>query len=714
MRFGEFLVQQGAITTSELLSALETQRQSSRNLALLEITGDTITEGDLVRIDSHQKYARKSYVQCLLELRILTEAQVDNYKELINTYRIPLGEILQRMEVLSRGEVRHWHDLYEVRKERTDGLVRILSGDDSFAHFTQDELITLTRSAHLMHVQPGELIYAEDTPADAVYIIETGMVFLSAGSGQEAMEIGVLQSGSIFGLHAAVLGEDRLEAARAVYSGHIWKVDYSEIRMIVDKAPEQSLDLTKSAARNMSYILRSVRDRKRAFESNVFTIFHVRSDASSSVDFSVSLLAGLENHISGKTQVIFNRTQDEFPEGTSDFSSGSLNLLHLPGLNESKDYHRLLGWIHEEARHIENLIFFVEMDPHRGISQELMGLLSESSRQTVTVCEDSRVPAGLEFNPRKDRVYLQRSHEPDQGHDFDLLKQRVGKVLGPVLIDLSDKTSIELIQRRLFRREVGVVFGGGGAKCPAHIGVMAVLEEEGIPVHMVAGSSSGALIGGLWCHGYGATELEKIYLDFWQYKKQRFPDWVLPFRGHVAGGKPGSRFLLKHMGDSKTYDCKIPFYPVAVDFKRGKDIPLYGITMERAIFGCQSIPGFLPLVPYEDTYLADTALANNVPSSVLASEGAAAIISVNISPSPEGTFRGHSSVPGNILRSSEVMMHQTTSRHVEFTDIEIKPDVGMYGMFDFDKSDVFIKLGREATQKKIPEIRALLEQRNLL
>ena len=204
MRFGEFLVQQGAITTSELLSALETQRQSSRNLALLEITGDTITEGDLVRIDSHQKYARKSYVQCLLELRILTEAQVDNYKELINTYRIPLGEILQRMEVLSRGEVRHWHDLYEVRKERTDGLVRILSGDDSFAHFTQDELITLTRSAHLMHVQPGELIYAEDTPADAVYIIETGMVFLSAGSGQEAMEIGVLQSGSIFGLHAAV------------------------------------------------------------------------------------------------------------------------------------------------------------------------------------------------------------------------------------------------------------------------------------------------------------------------------------------------------------------------------------------------------------------------------------------------------------------------------------------------------------------------------
>ena len=60
------------------------------------------------------------------------------------------------------------------------------------------------------------------------------------------------------------------------------------------------------------------------------------------------------------------------------------------------------------------------------------------------------------------------------------------------------------------------------------------------------------------------------------------------------------------------------------------------------------------------------------------------------------------------------MMHQTTSRHVEFTDIEIKPDVGMYGMFDFDKSDVFIKLGREATQKKIPEIRALLEQRNLL
>lgn len=164
------------------------------------------------------------------------------------------------------------------------------------------------------------------------------------------------------------------------------------------------------------------------------------------------------------------------------------------------------------------------------------------------------------------------------------------------------------------------------------------------------------------------------------------------------------------MGDDRTYDCRWPYLPVAVDMNVGRDVVVAGCEIWRATRASMGIPGLFPMVEHEGRILADGALANNVPASHMRAYGADLIISVNISPRPEHRRFNHRSVISNMFRSTEVMMFQTTSRHKEFTDVEIETNVGAYSMFDFSQTERFIELGREAAAARLPEIRYLLNQ----
>lgn len=263
----------------------------------------------------------------------------------------------------------------------------------------------------------------------------------------------------------------------------------------------------------------------------------------------------------------------------------------------------------------------------------------------------------------------------------------------------------------LLGREVALVLGGGGAKGAAHIGVLEVLERAGIQVDFGLGSSSGCVVGSLWACGYEIHELRERYVRDLGTRKVRFPDWTLPRRGALAKGDVGRKFLLKHIGEMFTFEGRRPFLPVSVDLKRGGDVVVRGCEMWRAAFASQAIPGLLPLVEHDGMILSDGALGNNVPSSQARRFGADFIISVNISPTPEATSFNPKSVGSNLLRAVEVMMHQSTARHVEFTDLEIRPDVFEYGLFDFEHTELFIDLGRQAAQRILPELRLLLERR---
>jgi NTE family protein len=171
------------------------------------------------------------------------------------------------------------------------------------------------------------------------------------------------------------------------------------------------------------------------------------------------------------------------------------------------------------------------------------------------------------------------------------------------------------------------------------------------------------------------------------------------------------RFLKILFGRARTFDTRRPFLPVAVDLTGGNDVIVQGCEIWEAIYGSQTIPGMIPLINYNGMYLADGALANNVPASQARHYGAETVIAVNISPTPDATTFDPRKVASNMLRSVEVMMHQTTQRSHEFCDLEIRPEVFEYGLMDFKHAERFMELGREAARAHLPELRLLLAER---
>ena len=206
----------------------------------------------------------------------------------------------------------------------------------------------------------------------------------------------------------------------------------------------------------------------------------------------------------------------------------------------------------------------------------------------------------------------------------------------------------------------GLVLSGGGARGLAHIGVLKQLEEQNVPIHAIAGTSLGAVIGGLYAAGYSAAELEKIALDLdWQNalsdnparedvpfrRKQDDRDFLvsqrLSFdRGRLAfplGILQGQNLglvletLLVHTNDIDDFDnLPIPFRAVATDIATGEAVVFDQGHLPLAIRASIALPGFFAPVKVEDRLLVDGVLSNNLPVDVARQMGVDRVIVVDI------------------------------------------------------------------------------------
>ena len=122
------------------------------------------------------------------------------------------------------------------------------------------------------------------------------------------------------------------------------------------------------------------------------------------------------------------------------------------------------------------------------------------------------------------------------------------------------------------KRKIGLALGSGAARGLAHIGVLEVLEKEGIPVNLIAGTSAGAAVGALYAQGKNTTQIKKLVLDLGWKKFAPLVDLSLPKTGFIRGKKIKDLLTLFIGGDIKFSDLKIPFACVATDIETGEEI----------------------------------------------------------------------------------------------------------------------------------------------
>ena len=267
-------------------------------------------------------------------------------------------------------------------------------------------------------------------------------------------------------------------------------------------------------------------------------------------------------------------------------------------------------------------------------------------------------------------------------------------------------------------KKVGLALGGGAARGLAHIGVLAVLEKEGIPIDMIAGTSVGAIVGALYAQGKDASQVKKVFLDLAQHKLTRFIDPSLPRSGLIKGKKFKDLLASFIGGDIKFSDLRIPFACVATDIETGEEIVIARGSVPEAVRASISIPGIFTVVKRGGRYLVDGGLVNPVPVNLAKRMGADFVIAVNVI--PDVTDRAHpvgkegtkgSKEPNIIhilLQSIHIGTYSLVRASFEEADIVIEPDVVHIGAGEFHRAREGILLGERAAQSSIPEIKRKL------
>jgi len=199
-QLGEYLVQEGAITSDQLVRALEYQRNTTRNLSLMALTEGILTRDEMQRALARQIESGESFEEALRGIGFFSPERLSELYEMRKEFRIPLGEILRRQGALDERKLRHWIEKFERLFDERENELRSLLGEiDLFSSLDADILDELARIAKLKHHEPGDIIYREGQACDAIYIIESGLVRLSSGEAENLLELGQPRSRDHFG-----------------------------------------------------------------------------------------------------------------------------------------------------------------------------------------------------------------------------------------------------------------------------------------------------------------------------------------------------------------------------------------------------------------------------------------------------------------------------------------------------------------------------------
>ncbi len=180
-------------------------------------------------------------------------------------------------------------------------------------------------------------------------------------------------------------------------------------------------------------------------------------------------------------------------------------------------------------------------------------------------------------------------------------------------------------------KKIGLALGSGGARGIAHIGVLEVLEEYGIPIDAIAGTSIGAVVGALYAVGIPLKQLKDFSLSLNRKKTMALFDPTLNFSGMFSGKRIIT--LLKELGlEGVTFsDLKIPFSAVATDMYSGKKVIINRGSVVMAVRASSSIPMVFAPVIYKNYYLVDGGVIDPVPVDVVKNMGADIVIAVRLS-----------------------------------------------------------------------------------
>ena len=363
--------------------------------------------------------------------------------------------------------------------------------------------------------------------------------------------------------------------------------------------------------------------------------------------------------------------------------------------------------------------------------------------------------------PRSENLNLRTiiCREANEQHFNELLKQMGSSVRGflhgcpppssaerlGAWPDRNFKADIRRLAREVGRCRIGLALSSGGARGLAHIGVIQVLEENGVEVDVVAGCSMGAYVGAVWAYGYDGAIMEKLAREVehrWALLELIDP-FILPRQGFLRGEKVKRR-LKRSIGDVHFSELVRPLRIVATNLDTLERTLFSSGEVAAAVHASSAIPGACAPVNLNGELYIDGGIADPLPVDVLEEMGIERIIAVNTIPTPaflrcrlerqreQAERRGKRShrirelfnqylnyfAPGNILDVILRSIHGAQMRVAEqsclHADLVLRPLSFDGRWHDFRRPGKYIAIGRRETEKHLDEIKALVNRKEFV
>jgi NTE family protein len=254
------------------------------------------------------------------------------------------------------------------------------------------------------------------------------------------------------------------------------------------------------------------------------------------------------------------------------------------------------------------------------------------------------------------------------------------------------------------RPKIVLALGSGGARGFAHIGVLQVLEEMGIPLYGIAGASIGSVVGSFYASGMELRYIESLAVHM---KRRLWLDFTYPKMGFVAGTKITEMIRLLTQ-DKQFEDLNMPLAVVATDILNGERVVFRSGPVYLAVRASLSIPGIFVPVNIDGRLLIDGGVIDRVPIPVAREMGADIVIGVDVG--LYDSLPPVKSIFDVILQSIDIMEREIMKIRSQEADLLIRPKVGHISSTAFTDVEECIELGRQAMREQADQLLELIRQ----
>ncbi|MFN4255328.1 MAG: patatin-like phospholipase family protein [Saprospiraceae bacterium] len=532
----------------------------------------------------------------------------------------------------------------------------------------------------------GDYLFRQGSEGKGMYILASGRlkVLLNTDEGREA--VAEIPACETVGEMALITGEARTADVLAMRDCVLARLEKADFEALVQQYPKALLNISKTIIERLQG--RHQRKRRRKTITNICVL--PISDGLDAQDFAERLCVAL-----GKFGSVLL------------LGSGTVNqLLGKPDIAQAspqsgEDYRQLSSWL--EEREAKNR--FVVYLPDAGDSEWTRRCIRHAD-EVLLLGDGQASPAPHPLEQRfllgQNRLTLAGQtlvllHPPDQ---FLPQNTRTWLAVRDLAFHHHIRRQHEPDMARLARflsgNAVGLVLSGGAARGAAHVGVFRALEEAGIPVDVVGGTSIGAIMGAVMCMGWSAEVIrQKVRTGFLQNPTSDFN--LLP-RVSIFKGKKLDRLLQEYFGNIRVEDLWLSYYCLSCNLSKTNPHVHRSGHLEQAIRASISIPGVFPPAELNDELYVDGGVFDNMPVDVMNKLGIGSIIAVDLQnyhrPDPaeaearkKSTRRKLPNLLHVVMEASMLSGRYLTQEHRKDVDIYINPPMRNFGLMDWQKFD---------------------------